>query len=59
MARPEQIDVLVNNAGFGIHAPIEKGPLDEFRKLLETNVHRRDTDDQGRRCRRCVSGAAA
>lgn len=33
-----QVDVLVNNAGFGIHAPVEKGPLDEFRKLLETNV---------------------
>ncbi len=33
-----QIDVLVNNAGYGIHAPVEKGPLDEFRRLLETNV---------------------
>jgi NAD(P)-dependent dehydrogenase (short-subunit alcohol dehydrogenase family) len=32
------IDVLVNNAGIGIHAPIEKAPLDEFRQILETNV---------------------
>jgi NAD(P)-dependent dehydrogenase (short-subunit alcohol dehydrogenase family) len=33
-----QIDVLVNNAGIGIHAPIESGPLDAFRKVMETNV---------------------
>ena len=33
-----RVDVLVNNAGIGIHAPIEKAPLDEFRKILETNV---------------------
>ncbi len=32
------VDVLVNNAGIGIHAPIEKGPIDAFRKVLETNV---------------------
>lgn len=32
------VDVLVNNAGIGIHAPIEKAPLEEFRKILETNV---------------------
>ncbi|MEX2393799.1 MAG: SDR family oxidoreductase [Actinomycetota bacterium] len=33
-----EIDVLVNNAGLGIHAPIEKGPIDAFRRVLETNV---------------------
>ena len=33
-----EVDVLVNNAGIGIHAPVEKVPLDEFRRVLETNV---------------------
>lgn len=33
-----QIDVLVNNAGVGIHGPVEKTPVDEVRKILETNV---------------------
>ena len=33
-----QIDVLVNNAGIGIHAPVEKGPIDAFRRVMETNV---------------------
>lgn len=33
-----QVDVLVNNAGIGIHAPIEKGPIDAFRRVMETNV---------------------
>lgn len=37
-SRAGEIDALVNNAGWGIHAPIEKLPLGEFRKLLETNV---------------------
>jgi NAD(P)-dependent dehydrogenase (short-subunit alcohol dehydrogenase family) len=32
------IDVLVNNAGVGIHGPIEKTSVDEVRKVLETNV---------------------
>ena len=32
------IEVLVNNAGIGIHAPVEKVPLDKFRQVLETNV---------------------
>jgi NAD(P)-dependent dehydrogenase (short-subunit alcohol dehydrogenase family) len=32
------IDVLVNNAGVGIHGPVEKTPVDEVRKILETNV---------------------
>lgn len=33
-----EVDVLVNNAGVGIHAPVEKGPIDAFRSVLETNV---------------------
>jgi NAD(P)-dependent dehydrogenase (short-subunit alcohol dehydrogenase family) len=33
-----QIDVLVNNAGIGIHAPVESTPLDEVRRIFETNV---------------------
>jgi NAD(P)-dependent dehydrogenase (short-subunit alcohol dehydrogenase family) len=32
------LEVLVNNAGIGIHAPVEKVPLDKFRSVLETNV---------------------
>lgn len=32
------VDVLVNNAGVGIHGPIEKTSVDEVRKILETNV---------------------
>jgi NADP-dependent 3-hydroxy acid dehydrogenase YdfG len=38
IAKAGQIDVLVNNAGWGMHAPIEKTPLNEFRKMFETNV---------------------
>lgn len=32
------IDALVNNAGFGIHAPLEKAPLAEAKRVYETNV---------------------
>ena len=32
------IDVLVNNAGFGVEGPIETVPLDEVRRMFETNV---------------------
>jgi NAD(P)-dependent dehydrogenase (short-subunit alcohol dehydrogenase family) len=32
------IDVLVNNAGFGIHAPFEKAPIAEAKRVFETNV---------------------
>lgn len=32
------VDVLVNNAGFGITGPIEHVPLSEFRRMFETNV---------------------
>jgi NAD(P)-dependent dehydrogenase (short-subunit alcohol dehydrogenase family) len=33
-----RIDALVNNAGFGMTGPIEDVPLDEFRRMFETNV---------------------
>jgi NAD(P)-dependent dehydrogenase (short-subunit alcohol dehydrogenase family) len=33
-----RIDVLVNNAGFGITGPIEHVPLPEFQRMFETNV---------------------
>ncbi len=32
------IDALVNNAGFGIVGPIESVPVDEARRMFETNV---------------------
>jgi NADP-dependent 3-hydroxy acid dehydrogenase YdfG len=38
VAKAGQVDVLVNNAGWGMHSPIEKTPVDEFRKMFETNV---------------------
>jgi NAD(P)-dependent dehydrogenase (short-subunit alcohol dehydrogenase family) len=34
-----QIDVLVNNAGYGYLAAVEEGEDDEVRKLFDTNVH--------------------
>jgi NAD(P)-dependent dehydrogenase (short-subunit alcohol dehydrogenase family) len=33
-----EVDVLVNNAGFGIHGPVETVPLEEVRRVFETNV---------------------
>jgi NAD(P)-dependent dehydrogenase (short-subunit alcohol dehydrogenase family) len=33
-----RIDVLVNNAGFGMTGPIEHVPLSEFHRMFETNV---------------------
>ena len=38
MAAVGQVDALVNNAGFGIQAPIERVPIDEIRRMFETNV---------------------
>ena len=38
VAKAGQIDVLVNNAGWGMHSPVEKTPLDEVRRMFETNV---------------------
>ncbi|MBV8952289.1 MAG: SDR family oxidoreductase [Actinobacteria bacterium] len=32
------VDALVNNAGFGLVGPVETLPLDEVRRLFETNV---------------------
>ena len=33
-----EIDVLVNNAAFGVYGPLEASPLDSARRLFETNV---------------------
>lgn len=38
VAAAGSIDVLVNNAGWGMHSPVEKTPLDEVRRMFETNV---------------------
>lgn len=32
-----QVDVLVNNAGFGIRGPVERVPIAETRRMFETN----------------------
>jgi NAD(P)-dependent dehydrogenase (short-subunit alcohol dehydrogenase family) len=37
MAAAGAIDALVNNAGFGVVGPVEKVPLDEGRRGMETN----------------------
>lgn len=34
----DPIDVLVNNAGFGVGGPTERVPIDEARRMFETNV---------------------
>ena len=38
VASAGKVDALVNNAGFGIQGPIESVPIDEFRRMFETNV---------------------
>src|SRR6478672_5670446 len=38
VAAAGQIDVLVNNAGFGVIGPVESVPLAEVRRMFETNV---------------------
>ena len=38
MAREGRIDVLVNNAGVGMHGPVEEAQDDEVQQLFETNV---------------------
>ena len=35
--RPGSVDVLVNNAGFGVIGPVEQLPLDDGRRIFETN----------------------
>jgi NAD(P)-dependent dehydrogenase (short-subunit alcohol dehydrogenase family) len=37
LSKVEQIDVLVNNAGFGFHGPVEEANPDEARLMFETN----------------------
>jgi NAD(P)-dependent dehydrogenase (short-subunit alcohol dehydrogenase family) len=38
VAQAGRVDVLVNNAGWGMHSPVEKTPLDAFKAMFETNV---------------------
>jgi len=38
VAKAGSVDVLVNNAGWGMHSPIEKTPVDEVKRMFETNV---------------------
>jgi NAD(P)-dependent dehydrogenase (short-subunit alcohol dehydrogenase family) len=38
VAAAGQIDVLVNNAGFGVVGPVESVPLADVRRMFETNV---------------------
>ena len=39
LAESGQIDVWINNAGVTAFAPIEEGPFDEHRRVLETNLN--------------------
>jgi NAD(P)-dependent dehydrogenase (short-subunit alcohol dehydrogenase family) len=38
IAQAGRIDVLINNAGFGLMGPVVELPLDDLRRQLETNV---------------------
>jgi NAD(P)-dependent dehydrogenase (short-subunit alcohol dehydrogenase family) len=38
VAAAGRVDVLVNNAGFGVVGPVELVPLSEIRRMFETNV---------------------
>jgi NADP-dependent 3-hydroxy acid dehydrogenase YdfG len=38
VAAAGRVDVLVNNAGFGVAGPIEAVPLDDVRRMFDTNV---------------------
>jgi len=37
LAQSGRIDVLVNNAGVGVHGSVEELPISEFRRAMETN----------------------
>src|ERR1700674_1113804 len=37
LASAGPIDVLINNAGFGVEGPVESVPLQEVRRMFETN----------------------
>jgi len=39
LAQSGRIDVLVNNAGIGVHGAVEELPLAEFRRAMETNFY--------------------
>jgi short-subunit dehydrogenase len=38
LAKAGRVDVLINNAGFGVSGPIEKVPVGEVKRLYDTNV---------------------
>jgi len=38
VAAAGDVDVLVNNAGFEVNGPIERVPIDEVKRMFETNV---------------------
>src|SRR5918994_3547096 len=38
VAEAGPLDALVNNAGFGVSGPIERVPIEEIRRMLETNL---------------------
>jgi len=38
MKRHGRIDILINNAGVGMHCPIENVDIDEYKKMMELNV---------------------
>ena len=38
MAAAGPVDVLVNNAGFEVAGPVERVPIDEVKRMFETNV---------------------
>ena len=37
IAQAGSIDILINNAGYGLYGPVEQLPMDEIRRLFETN----------------------
>lgn len=38
IAAAGELDVLINNAGFGVGGPVEMVPLDDVRRMFETNL---------------------
>ena len=42
-----KVDVLLNNAGFGVFGPIEATPLEKIKELFDTNFFRPGCDHKG------------